>query len=96
MLKAKKMQMTQGTDPQLTMAAITKAVDIQKEIDSALKLPSVHLGRFLYFQGTVFMSMAKPKETLKCFKEARDILSKVPEYAQLVNELQYHIDNITS
>lgn len=33
MLKAKKMQMTQGTDPELTLAAITKGINIQKDID---------------------------------------------------------------
>lgn len=96
MLKAKKMQMTMGTEPELTLATINKAIDIQRQIDSSLNSPSVHLGRFLYFQGTVFMSMSQPKDTLKSFKESRDILSKVKEYAKLVEELQYHIDNITS
>jgi hypothetical protein len=75
MLKAKKMQMTPGTDPELILASITKAIDIQRGVDSETNLPSVHLGRFLYFQGTVYMSMHRPKDTLKCFKESRDILS---------------------
>jgi hypothetical protein len=57
MLKAKKMQMTPGTDPEIILAAITKAIDIQRDIDSELRTSSVHLGRFLYFQGTVYMSM---------------------------------------
>jgi hypothetical protein len=75
MLKAKKMQMTPGTDPELILASITKAIDIQRGVDSENIGPSVHLGRFLYFQGTVYMSMHRPKDTLKCFKESRDILS---------------------
>ena len=96
MLKAKKMQMTQGTDPELVLATITKAITIQRDIDDEMMTPSVQLGRFMYFQGTVYMSMHKPKETLKCFKESRNILSAIPEYAELVQELQFHIDNITS
>lgn len=96
MLKAKKMQMTPGTDPELVLATITKAITIQRDIDDEMMTPSVQLGRFMYFQGTVYMSMHKPKETLKCFKESRNILSAVPEYAELVQELQFHIDNITS
>jgi hypothetical protein len=42
------------------------------------------------------MSLDNPKETLKAFKESRDILKNTPEYGQLVQELQYHIDNISN
>lgn len=44
--------------------------------------------------GTVYMGMEKPRDTLKCFKRSSEILGKIQEYAQLVQELQMHIDNI--
>ena len=92
MLKAKTMQITPGTDPELVLSTIQRAVNIQESVDK--DKPSVHLGRFLYFMGTVYMGLERTRDTLNCFLKSSEILKKFPEYAQLVEELQVHIDNL--
>ncbi len=57
-------------------------------------MKTVHLGRYLYFMGTVHLAMENKEETLNCFKRSREILSRTPEYVDLVTELDYHISRI--
>lgn len=66
--------MTVGTEPELILATIQKAIDIQKEIDERVGQASVHQGRYLYFQGTVYLGMDRKRDTLNCFSKSRDIL----------------------
>ena len=40
--------------------------------------------------------MNRKRDTLTCFTKSRDILKNTPEYQQLVQELQNHIDSLTA
>lgn len=52
-LKAKRMMMS-GVAPEETLEAINKALDIQEELEKASPKQSAQLGRYYYFQGTVY------------------------------------------
>jgi hypothetical protein len=52
-LKAKRLMMGGGSMDE-TLTAINKAIEIQEDIESANTKKSAQLGRYLYFQGTVY------------------------------------------
>lgn len=78
----------------MILNTITRAVEMQEEIEQDKEVKSVHLGRYLYFMGTVHLGMDNKEQTVVCFKKARDILKRTPEYRDLVNELNYHIQRL--
>jgi hypothetical protein len=56
MLKAKTMQGL-AADASLVLNTITRAVEMQEELEQDKPAKSVHLGRYLYFMGTVHLGM---------------------------------------
>ena len=76
------------------MANVQRAIDIHEEIEKDRPVKSVHLGRYLYFKGTILMGLKHYRETVKCFEASKLILERVPEYQQLVDQLNYEIDNL--
>jgi hypothetical protein len=93
-IKARKMQMTEGINPELTLVNVQRAVEIHEEIEKDKPLKSVHLGRYLYFKGTVLMGLKRYAETIRCFERSKEILGRVPEFEELVNQLTYEINNL--
>ena len=46
--------MMSGVAPEETLEAINKALEIQEELEKASPKQSAQLGRYYYFQGTVY------------------------------------------
>lgn len=88
--------MSEGVNPELTLANVQRAIDIHEEIEKDKPLKSVHLGRYLYFKGTILIGLKRFKETVRAFEQSKEILSRVPEFQDLVNQLTYEIENLRS
>ena len=88
------MQMTEGINQELPLANVQRAIDIHEEIEKDRPLKSVHLGRYLYFKGTILMGLKHFRETVRSFEASKQILERVPEYQQLVDQLNYEIGNL--
>lgn len=78
-LKAKRMMMS-GVAPEETLEAINKALEIQEELEKASPKQSAQLGRYYYFQGTVYQGLEKLAEKQTSFKKAYEILQNYPEF----------------
>lgn len=91
-LKAKRMMMS-GVAPEETLEAINKALEIQEELEKASPKQSAQLGRYYYFQGTVYQGLEKLAEKQTSFKKAYEILQNYPEFQELTQELKFHIEN---
>ena len=88
------MQMSEGINQELTLANVQRAIDIHEELEKDRLTKSVHLGRYLYFKGTILMGLKRFQETVKCFEQSKEILSRVPEFEQLVQQLTFEIENL--
>jgi len=90
------MQMSPGINPELVLGNVQRAIDIHEEVEKDKPLKSVHLGRYLYFKGTILMGLKRYRETVGCFERSKEILSRVPEFEQLVAQLTQEIENLRS
>lgn len=84
--------MVNAQPAEATLACINRCIAIQEDLEKNSKQPKAELGRYYYFQGTVYQGLERDAEKVESFRKAHAILKNYPEFQELSQELLTHIE----
>lgn len=90
-IKSKRMMVSPNVIPEHTLASVSRAIEIQEDLEKNSEKKSAQLGRYCYFQATVLEGLDKWAEAVDSLKKASEILGNYEEYAELKAEIDKHI-----
>jgi hypothetical protein len=90
-IKSKRMMVSPNAIPEHTLATVSRAIEIQDELEKNSDKKSAQLGRYCYFQATVLEGLDKWAEAVDSLRKASEILGKHEEYIELKEEIDRHI-----